>query len=693
MPRSNWIISPLWDLAYLVATPLLIVPAVTLLVRHQLTPEQVALAVISFASLGHHLPGFMRAYGDRELFERFRLRFLLAPPLALGLALLFTPPSWIAQTLKLPWTHLHGLELVLLVWGTWHGLMQTYGFMRIYDIRRGENTRLHGRLDHALCLVMFVGGVVFSDARVFGIANAMWQAGLPLFGPAWLAGLRLAVGVAGVIVAGLYAANLIAKVRAGQSVSLPKLSLAAITGWFFWYTGRLSTNLLIGLAMFEIYHAIQYYAIVWIYNRRLFERAGRRFGPLGFLFRDRYSMLGVYLALIAAYSSIRFFTGDGSDYIFTSKGGSDAYQWLFALFVASSMLHFYFDGFIWKVSEKKTQDNLVDQPGSAPAFDRYVPGLVHAAKWAVLLAIVAGLLLAERKLLAANPAELEAARREALARLTPDLPEVQILRSREALAEGRTAEAVRLARRAVALRPHAASVHADAGIVLLSAGKHAAARQLLTVAVERNPSDWQSHLDLAVAHQSLDDVGLAEAHFRRAVDLQPNLAQPRRQLTEFLRQNDRHDDAIAEATAWVRHSPQSHEAYYRLGLLLLTTGAPAEALAPLRTAARLKPDSFAAHAHLGDAFYALEKWPPATEAFRRAIEIDPESDDARVNLASAQFNAGQAEAAEATLRTALRDLPNSGKITFTLGILLQQLGQGAEAAALLERARELGIGK
>ena len=52
---------------YLVLTPVLIVPAVLVAVQRWLTPEQVYLAVISFASLGHHLPGFMRAYGDREL--------------------------------------------------------------------------------------------------------------------------------------------------------------------------------------------------------------------------------------------------------------------------------------------------------------------------------------------------------------------------------------------------------------------------------------------------------------------------------------------------------------------------------------------------------------------------------------------------------------------------------------------------
>jgi hypothetical protein len=274
--RPSWIVSAWWDLSYIVVTPLLIVPVVLIVARRWLTPEQVSVAVIAFASLGHHLPGFMRAYGDRELFQRYRARFLLVPLLIFGMALLFSPPSSIASALGLPWTHLHGLELILLVWGTWHGLMQTYGFMRIYDVRLGVNDRWTARLDHWVCLSVFVAGVVFSDARVFGVANAMWQSGLPFFGPRWVESTRWIVGGVGMAVLIAYAINLVRLRRLGLPISWIKLLLIGTTGWFYWYTGRLSTNVLIGLAMFEIYHAVQYYAIVWIYNRRLFARAGER---------------------------------------------------------------------------------------------------------------------------------------------------------------------------------------------------------------------------------------------------------------------------------------------------------------------------------------------------------------------------------------------------------------------------------
>ena len=112
---TAWILSPTLDLLFLVGTPVLIVPAVWIIGRHWATPEQIDLAVASFASFAHHLPGFYRCYGDADLFARFRWRFLLAPPLFLAASALFL------------FQDLHGLTLVLLLWGTWHGLMQTYG--------------------------------------------------------------------------------------------------------------------------------------------------------------------------------------------------------------------------------------------------------------------------------------------------------------------------------------------------------------------------------------------------------------------------------------------------------------------------------------------------------------------------------------------------------------------------------------
>jgi Flp pilus assembly protein TadD len=588
--RRTWIVSPGWDLFYLVLTPVLIVPVVVVAVRRWLTPEQVYLAVISFASLGHHLPGFMRAYGDRELFVRYRWRFLVAPPLVFALALAFTPPASVRSALGLPWVHLHGLELILLVWGTWHGLMQTYGFMRIYDLRRGENDRSTARLDHALCVAMFVAGVVFSDTRMFSTAGAMWQAGLPLFGPEALSIVRWSVGGASVMVAALYAKHLIDRRRRGVGVNWVKLLLAVTTGWFWWYCGRLSTNLLVGVAMFEIFHAVQYNAIVWIYNRRLLERAGERFGPLGFLFRDRLTMLGVYLGLIAAYSSIRFFTAQPDDRMF-SGDLANAHQWLVAWFVASSMLHFYYDGFIWKVSERQTRENLVDAPLESPGVERFVSGMVHAGKWGTLLAIAAFLALAEREYQGEGGAKRQTEERRALAALAPDVPEALMLASQEALAEGRWADAMPMLERLVAVRPGRWEHHCDLGECLSKLGEPERAAVELQRAIALAPTEAEPRYQLGLARLLSGDAAGAIEPLRRAVQLDPTHFRAHLQLGDALMAEAKTHAAVGAYREAVTLRPEAPTAWVCLADALVNSGRMDDAEGVLREGLKRNPDS------------------------------------------------------------------------------------------------------
>ncbi len=407
-PSNPWLISPAADLCLLVATPLAIVPAAALAGRY-LSPEQIFLLVAAFASIGHHLPGFLRAYGDRELFLRFRWRFLLAPPIALTVAVAFSSLG------------LHGLELVLLLWATWHIMMQTYGFMRIYDLKRGRRDAMTARLDWLLCGAVFLGGIIFSQARVFGIAEILLRMGVPLPSPAWLAALRWCIGISAAVIAVVFVAN---SLRHGLSGLNPiKLLLVLATAWLYWICGSLTTNLLVGVAMFEVFHALQYYAIVWTYNRRLADRVGRRFGPLGFLFQSRWFLLPIYIAAIAAFGSLKLLS--------EAVQHPHVQMLLLAVLAASTMLHFYYDGFIWKVSQRNTQRNL----GIEGEGKREIPSSdwSHGYRWAGIAA--AGCVLLVWELSGVGNERGDEDRMAAtLVAWTPQLPELQTRVSQHALA-------------------------------------------------------------------------------------------------------------------------------------------------------------------------------------------------------------------------------------------------------------------
>src|SRR5262245_8456686 len=114
---SRWIMNSWWDQVLIVSTPLLVVPAVFLLASPWVGVEIETIATVAtaFFAWGHLLPGMIRAYGDQELFQRFRLRFIL------------TPLILITVSFPLYRYHYDVFLMTLYFWGCWHGLMQLYG--------------------------------------------------------------------------------------------------------------------------------------------------------------------------------------------------------------------------------------------------------------------------------------------------------------------------------------------------------------------------------------------------------------------------------------------------------------------------------------------------------------------------------------------------------------------------------------
>jgi hypothetical protein len=177
VPGQQWIFGPVPDFLLFFGTPALIFPAV-MLAQQRLTTDQLYLLVISFGALGHHLPGMMRAYGDRALFHRFRVRFIVAP--------LFL----VATCTYLAFNNYSALMLMTFAWGAWHGPMQTHGFARIYDGKVGSTDKITAKLDLALVLSWFGAAVAFSPTRVPYVIERFYDAGGPVISLGFLPWLR-----------------------------------------------------------------------------------------------------------------------------------------------------------------------------------------------------------------------------------------------------------------------------------------------------------------------------------------------------------------------------------------------------------------------------------------------------------------------------------------------------------------------
>ncbi len=730
---ARWIISPLADLALVIAAPLAIVPAIYF-ATHYVAPELIFAVVASFASLGHHLPGFIRAYGDRELFQRFRYRFLLAPPLFMAVAAAFS----IYQ--------LHGLELLLLFWATWHVLMQTYGLMRIYDLKRGAADGWSARLDFIACLAVFACGIVFSQSRVYTLLEIAARVGVPLGSPTVLTVFQWTLGISTAAFLLVYCARIVWQLR-GRGPSWAKISLLLSTGCLYWICGLLSTNILIGVAMFEIFHALQYYAIVWSYNRRLADRAGEKFGPLRYMFGRGWLPLGIYMAAIAAFGSLRWLTH--------ALDASAIKASLLTLLVASVGLHFYYDGFIWKVRERDTSLNLdIHAAGGRRAT---VSPWLHSVKWAVLAGLVIGLFAVEYAGRNAVRADDERQLVAALRRWTPDVPELLVRDSHWSLSQGETTAAVAAAQRAVQLRPRWPEAQAALGSATLKAGQYEVASAALEQAIMLQPGMWENHFDYALALREQQRYGEADRQFaaaaqldgqrseifaawaensarrgelpeaiehdRQALALAPDSLPLRTYLVQRLIQANRGDEALQAAMAGLEQkkseascllvsqaqlarrdflaaaqaaeqalaiNSRSVAANYSLGLARLQLGEYPAAEVRLRLAVSLNPRHALAYFQLGNVYYLTDRLALAEDSFRKSIALSPDAPDAHNNLGALLMAQDRLAAAKLAFQSALAASPNNASSNFNLGLISLAEQDLPQARKYLLKAQQHG---
>jgi tetratricopeptide (TPR) repeat protein len=494
---TPWIDGPLRDVAFYVGTPLLLLPLVLLRSGRPRMDEWIVVAG-GVAALGHHLPGMMRAYGDRALFARFRWRFVLAPLLLVPVCVAFSV------------LNLGGVLLVTFFWTTWHTLMQLFGFARIYDAKVGATSRWTSRLDLALCVAWIGAPILASDSRLDRLLELWYGSGGPLLPAAFLGGLRVAWRLATLGVTLIWLAHAARAWRAGTRPSPVKLALFGASFAFWWLCMAAIDNLLVGIALFDLFHDAQYLALVWTFNRaRAASDAG--IGAFArFLFRGRLLLVVLYLALVGAYGSLGYW----SDRI-PEEGVRRAFVGVLA---ASALLHFYFDGFIWKVRERSIRSGLGVAGGGADIrLGGRLPGwAVHGLKWLGFLAPLA--LLAAWDVADERP---ERVWRAAVVEAVPQSAEALTALGAALDVRAEPERVLDLHARAIGEKPGYPVSYNNLGVALTLLGRNAEAEQLFRAALERLPDFSIAHRHLASLLVTRGADAEAAEHFRAALDRDP----------------------------------------------------------------------------------------------------------------------------------------------------------------------------
>jgi tetratricopeptide (TPR) repeat protein len=612
-----WILDSWRDLVLYVCTPLLIVP-IFLVAQARWSAQDIYLFVAAFGAMGHHLPGMIRAYGDRTLFERFKWRFLFAPAFLVLVCVAFS--LW----------NLQGIVLVAFVWGVWHGMMQTYGFCRIYDAKVGSFAQLTRRLDFALCGIWFATAVLLSPQRMTDTLETYYSAGAPFIPPTLLRTAQQGLLTLAIVVAGLFLANYVWSWVRGQRPSPVKLVLLITSISFWWYCNNIVASVLVGVALFEVFHDVQYLSLVWIYNRKRVESDSSIGGFMRFVFRRSGSLVGIYVGLIFAYGALGYFK--------SSVGVDSVKTVLTGVVTASALLHFYYDGFIWKVREKSTRQSLGISGGTADvSLGGFLPGwALHGAKWVAVFVI---------PLVALWLGQTHTARSDLdrLAMIAADVPTSARAHVNHATAlqdAGRADEAAGAFSNALRLNPDSAKAHAGLATILIGKGELDDAHKHYEAALKMEPDNAEYHSGYAYLLDQMGHDDQAATECEAAVRLAPKSAQAHHSYGAFLEKHGKLDEAAAQYQEAVRADPRLVDAQIDLGTALFEKGDLSQAKAHLQAASTLDPKLAQPHNYLGKIFMREGNIPSAIAQFEEAIRLHPDFPEAEENLRTAKASDG-----------------------------------------------------
>lgn len=339
MSGRRYIVSPAYDWAFFLLPPVLALcvgiaisgtaftNAPVVLAGREMTAASLCIGVLVHA---HLVAVLARSHANPTILSLYPIRFIWVPLLLwAGIA----SSSWMVVI----------ATVVATFWDVWHSGAQTFGFARIYDRNHGAPPDQARRLDFWLNQLLYAGPILagatlidhLDELEGFADLGAVFLAEVPAMAQSRQRYLTWVILIVGSAFLAYYVHAYWRLYRRGYRMPWLKVYLLVSTGACSIYTWGFNTW---GEAFFIMnsFHAVQYLALVWATERghiaRRLRVAGRRGGML-------VTAL-VFFGGVAAY-------GFGVELL------DPSFQTLWAVTMVVSLMHFWYDGFIWSVTRKQ----------------------------------------------------------------------------------------------------------------------------------------------------------------------------------------------------------------------------------------------------------------------------------------------------------------------------------------------------
>jgi TolB-like protein/Tfp pilus assembly protein PilF len=233
------------------------------------------------------------------------------------------------------------------------------------------------------------------------------------------------------------------------------------------------------------------------------------------------------------------------------------------------------------------------------------------------------------------------------------------------------------------------------------------ARQMFQRAIEIDPAYARAYAGIAdccsflymYAESTEENLKEADASTRKALELDPDLAESHASRGLALTLNKRYDEAEQEFEKAVRLDPKLFEAYYFYGRASFQQGKLAKAAGLFEQAQRVKPDDYQTPGLLAMVYDGLERKDEAMASHRRAMELIEKHvglypDDARAWYlgANSLIAIGERERGVEWAARALAMDPEEPSILYNVACVYALQGLTEDAIECLEKAVRFGFG-
>ncbi len=238
--------------------------------------------------------------------------------------------------------------------------------------------------------------------------------------------------------------------------------------------------------------------------------------------------------------------------------------------------------------------------------------------------------------------------------------------------------------------PTTADDYYKVGLAYLFRSAPQAAAEQFRKALELNPNHVDSLMGLAITTAQMGDREAALEHAKKALKIEPNNAKVYNTVGALSSANARSLKDLDEAEASFRKAlsldPNLVPSRMNLARLYISMGKPESAIKEYEAAIKLQPEKLLAHAELARAYLYAGSLDKATEEAEKTVELSPNNPVSRATLGTMYARKGQLDKALGEFQGAIELEPTYALGYKNIGYIRLLRGSPDEAIEEYEKA-------